>query len=67
MISYEPLYRTMKEKNISTYALFKAGFASSIYYSMKKGNGVSTSTIDYLCKILKCSVEEIIEHIPDEE
>jgi len=61
MISYEPLFRTMKEKNISTYKLFRAGFQSATYYSIKAGNSVSTNTIDKLCKIMKCNVEDIIQ------
>ena len=66
MISYRPFFQTMKDKNISTYKLFNAGFQSATYYSMKKGNSISTNTIDKLCKILNCSVDEIIEYIPDE-
>jgi len=66
MMSYGPLFQTMKDKNISTYKLFKAGFQPATYYSMKKGNSVSTNTIEKLCKILDCSVSEVIEYIPDE-
>jgi len=57
----------MKDKNISTYKLFKAGFQPATYYSIKKGNSISTNTVDKLCNILGCSVNEVIEHIPDEE
>jgi len=56
----------MKEKNITTYKLFKQGFSSSIYYSMKSGNSVSTNTIDNLCRILDCEVNDVMEYIKDE-
>jgi len=56
----------MKNKNISTYKLFKEGFQSATYYSIKKGNSISTNTVDKLCEILDCSVDEVIEYIPDE-
>jgi len=65
MICYEPLFRTMKEKNITTYKLFKAGFSSSIYYSIKSGNSVSTNTIDNLCRILDCRVCDVMEYVED--
>ena len=65
MMSYKPFFETMKRKNISTYKLFNAGFQSATYYSMKKGNSVSTNTIEKLCKICDCSVSEIMEYIPD--
>ena len=38
MISYRPLFKTMSEKNITSYALFKKGFSKATYYSIKKGN-----------------------------
>jgi len=56
----------MKDKNISTYKLFNAGFERATYYSMKKGNSISSNTIDKLCNILDCPVSEVIEHIRDE-
>lgn len=67
MISYEPLFRTMKEKEITTYKLFKAGFQNKTYYNMKNGMSVSTNSIDTLCKIMNCSVSEIMEYIPDDK
>ncbi len=65
MISYEPLKKTMKERGISSYRLEKLGFSRATYYSIRKGNSVSTNTIDQLCKILKCGVSDIIEFIDD--
>ncbi len=67
MISYAPLFKTMKEKHISTYRLEKMGFSRATYYSIYKGNSVSTNTINQLCKLLRCSVSEVIEYIDDEE
>ena len=67
MISYEPLKRTMKERRISSYQLEKCGFSRATYYSIRKGNSVSTNTIDQLCKILKCNVSDVIEFIDENE
>ena len=63
MISYEPLFRTMKEKKMSTYRLFKNGFSQTIYYNMKKGMSVSTNTIDLLCEILDCEIGDVMVHV----
>lgn len=56
----------MKEKNVSSYRLEKMGFSRATYYSIQKGNSVSTNTINQLCKLLKCSVSDIMEFIDDD-
>lgn len=67
MMSYEPLFKTMKQKGITSYQLQMMGFNRATYYSIKSGKGVSTNTIALLCKLLKCRVEEIIKYIDEEE
>ncbi len=67
MISYLPLWETMKTKGASTYTLqVKGGISSSTIRRMKAGDSVSTNTLDALCKILDCSVQEIVVYISDE-
>lgn len=67
MISYEPLWNTMARKGATTYTLqVKGGISSSTIRRMKAGESVSTNTVDALCKVLKCSVEQIIQFIDDE-
>lgn len=66
MISYEPLWETMRKKGISTYALIKKySFSKGTLDSLKQGRHISTSTLNDLCNILDCEVEEILRHIPD--
>lgn len=67
MISYNPLFQTMKNKNISSYRLEKLGFSRATYYSIRKGNSISTNTVNQLCKLLECNVQDIIEFIDDGE
>ena len=66
MISYEPFYLTLKKKRISTYKLIQQyGISRSLLDRLKHNKPISTVTIDDLCKILSCSVEEILKFIPD--
>lgn len=67
MISYEPFYRTMKEKGISTYKLINQyGVSRSLLDRLKHNKPLSTVTLDDLCKILSCKIEDVLVYIPDE-
>ena len=66
MISYEPLFRTMEKRGISSYRLEKMGFSRATYYAIKSGQSVSTNTIGCLCHLLNCRVEDVMEHIETE-
>ena len=66
MISYRPLWETMKRKGASTYTLqVKGEISSSSIRRLKANDSVSTNTLDALCKILNCRIEDIIEYLPD--
>ena len=63
VISYEPFYETLFKKNITEYNLiYKQGFSANTLYRMKKGKPISTKTLDALCEVLDCRVEEIIRY-----
>lgn len=67
MISYEQLWKTMKEKNISQYKLIKVyHFSTGQLDRLRKNENVNTYTLDQLCKILKCSLSDIAEFVDDE-
>lgn len=68
MISYEGLWRTMKEKGVTQYALiYKHKVSASQITRMKRNEYVSTHTIEMFCRILDCKVSDIMEYIPDKE
>lgn len=67
MISYEPLFKTMRDKEITSYRLFKMGFPQSNYYAMKRGENISTHTINHLCKLLQCDVKDIMKYVDEDE
>lgn len=61
MISYEPFYKTLKNKKISTYKLINEhGISRSLLDRLKHNKPISTVTLNDLCTILDCPVEEII-------
>lgn len=68
MISYEKLWKTMRERGITQYALIKQYHISPGQITrLKRNESVSTHTIEIFCKILNCEVEDIMKYIPDEE
>lgn len=61
MISYDPFYKTLKEKNISTYKLINQyGISRSLLDCLKHNKPISTVTLNDLCHILHCRVEDIL-------
>ena len=61
MISYEPFYKTLKEKNISTYKLINEyGISRSLLDRLKHNKPISTVTLNDLCNILDCKVEDVL-------
>ena len=66
MITYEPLYKTMKEKGVSTYKLIKDfGISRSLLDRLKHNKPISTVTLNDLCNILDCRVEDIVLFIKE--
>ena len=63
MISYQPMFNTMKRKGITEYNLiYKQGLSANTIHRIKKGYPITTETLDTLCFILDCKVEDIVEH-----
>ena len=68
MITYTPFWKTLKEKGESTYTLIeKYGISSATIDRLRNGKGISTAKINDSCKILNCTVSDIIEYEPDED
>lgn len=68
MISYAPLWETMKRCGATTYTLqVKGHISSSTIRRLKANDSVSTNTLDALCAILGCTLQDIIVYVPDPE
>lgn len=68
MITYEPFYETLKRKNVTTYKLVnKYNISRSLLDRLKHNKPISTVTVDDLCRILDCRVEDIMKYTEDEK
>lgn len=57
----------MKKKGVSQYKLIKEyHFSTGQLDRLRKNGNVSTYTLDQLCKILDCRLEDVIVYFPDE-
>lgn len=68
MIVFDRLWVTMKRKGISQYKLQKEyGFSSGQLDRLRKNDNISTYTLDKLCHILDCELEEIAQVIKEKK
>lgn len=66
MIVYDRLWKTMKEKGISQYKLIRQyKFSNGQLDRLRKNEHISTHTLNQLCEILDCTLEDIVEYRPD--
>ena len=65
MIVYDRLWKTMAEKEVTQYQLITKGVSHSTLTQLKKNRPVRTDTLEKLCSILNCRIEDIIEYIPE--
>lgn len=67
MIKYDKLWETMKKRNISQYDLYTHyNVNRSQLNRLRHNQNIETNTIDKLCNILQCNVEDIMTHYADE-
>ena len=65
MITYERLWARMEKDGVSQYKLRNNGISNSTLYRLKHDQVINTDTIDKICNILGCNVEDIMEHRSD--
>lgn len=68
MIRYTPFWETLKNSNETTYTLInKHHISSSTIQKLRNNKPVSTNTLNDLCKILSCRLEDIAEYVESED
>lgn len=66
MIRFDKLFETMKARQISQYRLIKEyGISSGQLDRLRKNENVNTYTLNQLCRILDCRLEDIAEYAED--
>lgn len=66
MIRYAPLWETMKKKKYTTYTLrIKYEMSHATVQRLQNDMPVSTHTLNKLCKILECRLQDVAEYVPD--
>lgn len=68
MVVFEPLWKTMQSKNVSIYALInKYNVSRGTIDNLKHNRNVTLSTVERLCEILDCKIEEVVEYKKNEK
>ena len=64
MISYDPMWKTMKAKGITQYKLLKF-IDNRTLHQVKHGNNITLKTLEKICKCLDCGPEDVIKFVND--
>lgn len=66
MIVFDELWRTMQEKGVTTYQLReKCGIDSKTIRRLRANDNIETKTLNKLCAVLQCRIEDILEYIEE--
>lgn len=67
MMSYRRFWETLRVSDESTYTLIKNHhISSSTLDKLRKNKPLTTTTLNDLCRVLNCRVEDIVEYIPSD-
>ena len=66
MIRFDRLWKTMELKKVSTYQLREqCGIDSKTIRRLRANDNMETKTLNKLCAVLGCRLEDIAEYIPE--
>ena len=66
-VSYKKLFHMLIDKNMTAAELQKeAGYSANISTRMRRNEYVSLDSIEKICRVLNCKVDDIVEFVPDE-
>lgn len=67
MILFDKLWQTMQERGITQYDLYtKYNMNRAQLHRLRHNQNIESNTIDRLCNVLDCNVEDIMTHIKDD-
>ena len=65
-VSYKKLFHMMIEKEMTNAELQqKAGFSANIITRLKRNGYISLESIENICRVIDCGVDDILEFVPD--
>lgn len=68
MIDYSPFWATLEKSEENWYTLTtKHNLSNSTLHRLKHNKDVSTRTLNDLCRILHCNIQDIVTYIPSED
>ncbi|MDD3361547.1 MAG: helix-turn-helix domain-containing protein [Hespellia sp.] len=68
MIDYSPFWKTLENSEENWYTLTaKHHLSHSTLHRLKHGQDISMKTINDLCRILNCEIQDIAQYIPSNE
>lgn len=68
MIDYTPFWNTLKNSNESTYTLINNHrISSAIIDKLRKNKPMNTTTLNDLCRIFNCQLQDIAQYVPSED
>lgn len=68
MIDYSPFWKTLKASKETTYTLINNHHISSaIIDKLRKNKPMNTTTLNDLCRIMDCKIEDILQYIPSDD
>ena len=66
LISYEPLWKTMKERGVTTYTLiYKMGFSAYTITNLRRNKSITMLTLEKLCNVLNCTPNDVVEFVEE--
>ncbi len=67
MIDFSPFWKTLENSNENWYTLTnRYHMSNSTLHRLKHNKDISTKTLNDLCRILNCKVEDILRYIPND-
>ena len=67
-VSYKKLFHLLIEKDMTNAQLMEqAGFSANIITRLKRNEYVSMESLENICRVMNCGVDDILEFIPDEK
>ncbi len=66
MIIFDKLWKTMEAQGVTTYKLREeCGIDSKTVRRLKANDNIETKTLNKLCAVLNCKIEDIMEYVAD--